>query len=130
MAKSSKNSIYTRFFTPPTLAYSMFWGPVVLLGVLSISHTPLQLTNSMAITVLLGLAGDNAIHYYFASEGKGIAIGIEKRAMGSWLMSSFLILGCTPFLFMTYVPMQRMGMILMIGFALSFIGDYFLIKKS
>ncbi len=111
------------------IIFSILWGPVVLMGVMAFMNVPLQMTNTMAITVLLGLAGDNAIQYVFAAKNGDMETGIGARAMGTWFMSLFLILGCLPFLLMTYVPMQKMGLILIGGFILTFIGDYFLIKK-
>lgn len=115
----------------PKVFFSMFWGPVVLLGLVAFFDYPLQLINSLAITILLGLAGDNAIHYVFAKEmGEELTEGVSKRTLSSFYMTVFLLCASLSFLLMRFMPMKTIGVTLFIGFLLSFLGDYFLIKKT
>ncbi|MCR9203626.1 MAG: hypothetical protein NXH75_03550, partial [Halobacteriovoraceae bacterium] len=108
----------------PKVIVSSFWGPITLLGLIGLFNVPLQMTNIMILTVLIGLTGDNQIHYLVGQ--KSPTELLKEKGIGSFLMLIFMFLGGLLFLFMDFNPMKTLGLIFALGVTLSFIGDYFL----
>ncbi len=114
----------------PKILYSAFWGPVVMIGLLGYFQIPLALTNSMLIIVLIGLTGDNAIHYIFSSQGSSIKLGLKEKGKASLEISLFVIFCCFLFVFVSFVPMKLFGLYLAFGLSLSLLGDFWILKEK
>jgi len=108
---------------------SSFWGPVVMIGILAVCRIPLNLVTSIFASILVGLTGDNAIQYLFASNGKNILVGMAKRSHASTHLAILMCMSSLMFLGLTLVPMKLLGVLLFSGFLLCLVGDLNLLRS-
>ncbi len=106
---------------------SALLGPLVTLTFMALFKIPINIITSIFISVMVGLSGDNAIHYIFA--GKNIFIeGVELKALSSFLISLAMIGGSLFFFFQTLQPMKILGILFLVGFTINLTGDLFALK--
>lgn len=111
----------------PVMASSLM-GPLVTLTLISLFKVPVTLVTSIFLAVMVGLAGDNAIHFLLAS-AENIDDGIEERSDASIAITSVMILASTLFLFQSLLPMKILGVLFIAGFSINLIGDYWGLKS-
>jgi uncharacterized protein len=107
---------------------SSFWGPVLMIGVLGVFQIPLNLVTSIFASILVGLTGDNAIQYLFASQGQNLLVGIKKRGLASIHLAILMCLSSLMFTGLTLVPMKLLGGLLFLGFVFCLLGDLNLLQ--
>jgi hypothetical protein len=103
------------------------WGPAVMLVVVWLWQVPVNVLMCVFASVLVGLTGDNAIQYLFAGPGQ-ITRGINKRGGASVQIAMVMGLVCLFFLGSSFVPSQRMGLLLALGFITSLCGDVWIMR--
>lgn len=109
-----------------SLTLSSIWSPLIMLGFLWWTQLPVTSMTAIFFAVIVGLTGDNAIQYLFASED--ILEGAEKRASAS-LMQMILFCCCSLFFVMhTFVPMKILGLLFVVGFFMTYIGDLWVLR--
>jgi predicted RND superfamily exporter protein len=117
----------------PVLA-SSYWSSIILLGTLAIAGVPVNTVNSIFAAVVVGLTGDNAVHYLFAARGSTLAAGLRGRGGATILLSALMTGVSLLFLGMTLATMRKLGVMLASGFLLSLVGDLWilhgLLRKS
>lgn len=109
------------------LILSIIWCPGLMLFVSAIFQVEISLVTSVFFAILVGLTGDNAIQFLYASED--LKTGLTKRATGSLIVSIVLITCSLCFLFMTVIPLNVLGLMLTVGFAANFIGDVWILNS-
>lgn len=109
---------------------SVIWCPFVLIGVLAALQIPINLVTSIVGSIFIGLTGDNAVQYIFsaAQENNNLKVGMDKRSIPSLQLAITCILSCFFFTKFTLLPLREVGIILMIGFILITIGDFYILK--
>lgn len=112
-----------------SLLFSILWSPVLMLGIIGFFQVQVNLITSFFASVLIGLAGDNAIQFLFGSNRGDLQAGIDARARASVHMSIVTALGSLFFTQMTVVPMRTMGWLFFGGFILAFIGDLWILRS-
>ncbi len=110
------------------ILFSVFWGPILIVGGLALFRIPMNLTNSMFASVLVGLAGDNAVQYLFAAKKRKIQAGIDKRSGASVHVTIIAATASLFFLGLTLVPLKILGILLFFGFLISFTGDLWVLN--
>jgi predicted RND superfamily exporter protein len=108
------------------LTISSIWAPFVMMGFLWWWQVPVTSVTSIFFALIVGWTGDNAIQYMFANED--ILQGAEERASAT-LMQTLLFVGSSLFFTMhTFVPAKILGMLFVIGFSITYMGDLWLLK--
>ena len=84
----------------------------------------------MIASILVGIAGDNAILYLFLSgRGKSVDGGLTRMGPASWLVAIGTMAASSVFFFGYFAPMRTLGLMLIAGFALVFFGDVFVLRS-
>lgn len=108
------------------LVLSAIWAPLVMAALMAIFQIPINLFTSMFASVYVGIAGDNAIQYMFAS--RELDKGIEERAGGSVQMALLMIAGSCAFFGSGLMPIKMLGALFAIGFFVMLAGDLWLLR--
>lgn len=109
------------------LVISSFWGPFVMIGIISLFQIEINLVTSLFAAVIVGLAGDNAIQYIFASRKQDLRRGIENMGPASLLLAFLLSVCSAIFCLQTLWPLKILGGLLALAFVMNVFGDYFLL---
>lgn len=112
----------------PWVLAASFWGPAVLLGALWALDVPLSILTCVFASVLVGLTGDNAIQYAFASRGGAIVSGIPRRGGASVQVALVMGTACLWFLGSAFVPSRILGSLLAAGLLASLAGDLWILQ--
>lgn len=109
------------------IAASSLIGPLFMISAMSILQVPISLVTSIFLAVIVGMTGDNAIQYLFASRTT-LSEGIDQRAEASLILSLFLVLGSLTFLMHTLIPMRILGGLFVFGFSTTLLGDLWVLR--
>lgn len=112
----------------PSLLLSSFWGAFFVIMILGFMHSTLDFWKSIFASILVGLTGDNAIQYLFASEKKDINDGIESRGVASIVTAVLMATTSLVYLGSYFSSPKIFGVILCAGLLASLFGDLFLFK--
>ncbi|MDD4974740.1 MAG: hypothetical protein PHY93_10345 [Bacteriovorax sp.] len=112
----------------PSLLLSAFWGPFFIIMVLGTLNTTLDFWKSIFASILIGLAGDNAIQYLFGSENKNIHSGIEDRGGASIITALLMALSSLIYLGSYFSSPREFGVILSVGLLASLFGELWLFQ--
>lgn len=113
---------------PVPLVLSSLWGPLALYGVIWIFNFPIDFLSLTVGAILVGITGDNAIQFLYASRQRSIRVGIEKRALGTTVVSLVTVFGSLYLCLQSMLPTRNLGFLLFLGFLFSYFGDLFLLK--
>jgi predicted RND superfamily exporter protein len=113
----------------PSLLLSSFWGPVLMLLILGATHSTLDFWKSIFASILVGLTGDNAIQYLFASQKrKSLQRGITDRGGASLITGVLMAITSLVYLGSYFRSPKTFGLILCAGLLTSLAGDLWLLK--
>lgn len=112
----------------PALLLSSFWGAFFVILVLGSLHSTLDFWKAIFASILVGLTGDNAIQYLFASEKKDISKGIESRGVASIITAVLMALTSLVYLGSYFSSPKIFGVILCVGLLASLFGDLWLFQ--
>lgn len=112
----------------PALLAGAFVGPALTIHTLAICGSELGLTSALGIVVLIGMAGDNAIHYLWASDEKSIDTGISRRSVASVKIAAFCLLVSSTLLMSALTSVQALGWFLLAGLFFGLVGDLWVVK--
>jgi predicted RND superfamily exporter protein len=105
---------------------SAAWGPFAILFIIQFFQIEVNFVTCIILSVLVGLTGDNAIQYFYADQD--INQGSEKMGFASlWVMITMVLVSLM-FLFSYFDPPRHLGLLLALGFLLSYWGDYYLLR--
>ena len=106
---------------------SSLMGPLIVLTLIALFQIPVTLVTSIFLAVMVGLAGDNAIHFLMASD-KNLEEGIRERSRASIVVTLVMILGSSMFLLQSLLPMKILGILFILGFLVNMGGDLWGLK--
>ncbi|MCB0421106.1 MAG: MMPL family transporter [Bdellovibrionales bacterium] len=106
------------------------WGPVTLIGLVSVTQFPINLTTVVLGAVAIGLAGDNAIQFIFAARKKGVTQAPKDLSMASFVSALFMATASFSFLYSQLPNIRHLGFYLISLFLLGFWGDVFLLRAA
>lgn len=111
------------------LLLSAFWGPFLMISLLGAFHATIDFWKSIFASILVGLAGDNAIHYLEGSRHRSLHSGIEDRGASSILTA--LMMSTTALVYLgSYFSSPRVfGLILWAGVLASLVGELWLLNS-
>lgn len=109
------------------LASSM-WGPAFLIAILYLAQVKIYFVTTIFASVVVGLAGDNAIQYLFAAKPNRLAKGVHNFALPSLYLGICMMLIPAVFLLSHFNPMRSLGALFIVGAAASVFGDLWILK--
>lgn len=112
----------------PSLLMAAYWGPFFVIMVLGMMGMKLDFWKSIFSSILIGLAGDNAIHFLFGSENKNIEAGIEDRGTASIITALLMAFGALIYLGSYFNSPREFGVILSVGLLASLFGELWLFQ--
>lgn len=107
---------------------SSIWGPMMLLSAFVIFKWPISYTTSLFVSLLVGMAGDNAIHYIFANSRHHSAHAYKGLGGASILMTLCMIIVSSTLFVSIFAPMKTLGLLLIVGFILTLLGDFWIFQ--
>ena len=107
---------------------TVFWGPLLVLGVFVLFQLPVFFVTSISMAILIGVTGDTAIHFV-THRGKSLNRSSQTLGWPSFQAMIIMMLAITPLLFSYYGAMRLLGAIMLLGLALSFVGDVILFRS-
>jgi uncharacterized protein len=108
------------------LILSSIWGPLALIVFFGVFKIPVFYVTSICASLLVGLAGDNAIQFMYFSKKINKSVNfLESAALKITLgmMSLCLILFISPF-----TPLINLGGIFVLSFIFLYVGDVLILK--
>ncbi|MCA2959323.1 MAG: MMPL family transporter [Silvanigrellales bacterium] len=111
-----------------SLLVASLWGPLVTVGLLPLLPVRINFVTCIFASVVVGLAGDNAVQYWFASRSRSIHAGLDARGDASIQMGLCMVLASLLLCFSSFVPPRVLGLLLALSFVLMTAGDLFLAR--
>ncbi len=110
------------------LALASVWGPLALMSIFIVFQIPLFFVSSVCASVLVGIAGDNAIQFIYLQKNKSFKNGMDMLAPACLIITAGMILFSSVFLFSVLQPLVKLGFFIIIGFLLGFVGDVTILR--
>lgn len=107
---------------------SSIWGPLALLGIFVIFQIPLFFVSCICASVLVGLAGDNAIQFIFAARRNRFSSSVDSLSEASLIISFGMITLTSVFLLSIIAPLAKLGGFIILGFILGYLGDVWILR--
>ena len=107
---------------------SSIWGPCVLLGLLPLVIGSVNFVTCLFAAVLVGLAGDSAIQFLFASRKVSLSTGVNQRGLGSLQMTMVAGLASFAYLTSSFAQPRVLGVLFASGYIGMLIGDLWILK--
>lgn len=107
---------------------SALWGPVLAVGLAAFTQVSINIVNCMVASILVGLTGDNAIQFVLAARRKSLSHGVTRRGPASLMVSVMTISGSAMLLLLSTVPVRVLGVLLVVGFILAYVGDVWILQ--
>lgn len=117
----------SRAFIVPILL-SVIWGPAALLTCFYVFQIPVFYITSMIASIVVGVAGDNAIQYIFNTKKNDFKSSVEELSVPAIVTAFAMCLAASVFFFGYFAPMKTLGGLLILGFSLSVIGDVWVLR--
>lgn len=110
------------------ILFSSFWGIGIIFLILYLSGVEINYVTVIFAAVLVGIAGDNGIHYLLASKNKGLSDGVLSRGAGSIQIYLTCAGTCLVFLLSSLNSPKVLGLLFFAGFIASLVGDLWILK--
>ncbi len=107
---------------------SSIWGPLAILSLFIIFNIPLFFVSCVCASVLVGLAGDNAIQFIFSARDKTLEKSVESLADASLIISVTMIILTAVLLLSPLASLAKLGLLMMLGLALCYLGDLWILR--
>lgn len=113
-----------------SLLITSLWGPIVTVGLLPLLPIRINFVTCVFAAVVVGISGDNAIQYWFASRyrARSLDAGVRARADASLQMTLCMVLASLLLCFSSFVPPRMLGILMALSFLLMTVGDLFLTR--
>lgn len=106
------------------LILSALWGPFIMIAIVSVFKIEMNLITCLFAAVIVGLSGDNAIHYVFASRGRDLREGTLSMGAASVILALTLTICSLTMIAQTLRPLNILGGLLALGFLISLFGEF------
>jgi predicted RND superfamily exporter protein len=110
------------------VVWASLWGPSVNVALLPLLGLEVNFVTSVFASVVVSIAGDNAIHFWFAARKRGTDWGVLHRSAGSFDMTAFMIPLSLVLCFSTFGPPKVLGVLLAVSFVCMTFGDVFYLR--
>lgn len=107
---------------------SSVWGPLALLGLFIVFKIPLFFVSCICASVLVGLAGDNAIQFIFFSQKNKMTKSIDNLTEASLIITIGMMMLTSVFLLSSLAPLAKLGGFILLGFILGYMGDLWVLR--
>lgn len=113
---------------------SSIWGPLALLTFFILFKIPLFFVSCICASILVGLAGDNAIQFIFNShlynkKKSKLSTSIEQLNEASLIITFGMMILTSVFLLSNLAPLFKLGLFILLGFILCYLGDIWILKS-
>lgn len=108
----------------PQLILSALWGPFVMIAIVGVFKIEMNLITCLFAAVIVGLSGDNAIHYVFASRGRDLREGTLGLGAASIILALTLAICSLTMVAQTLRPLNILGGLLSLAFLISLFGEF------
>jgi predicted RND superfamily exporter protein len=109
------------------LILSSIWGPLMLIIFFGLFKIPVFYVTSICASLLVGLAGDNAIQFMYFSKNIHSSVSFLQNA--SLKIAIGMILFCMVLFASPFTPLVNLGGIFILSIILLYIGDVFIFKS-
>ena len=106
---------------------SILWGPLFLVACIQISGFTINFVTCIVASLVVGLAGDNAIQYLYSGRGLNHQ-GINQESNASIICMILMSLLSLVLIFSYFQPPRSLGILLSIGFVGNLVGDLWVLK--
>jgi predicted RND superfamily exporter protein len=110
------------------LSLSSIWGVALTLLLISLFKIQMNFITCAIISILVGMTGDNTIHYILASVDSNLDEGIEARSKASIINTITMVACSCIFLLYYFEPPTTFGLLMIFGLITSLLGDFWLLK--
>lgn len=110
------------------LIITSIWGPLVLLSLFVVFKIPMSFVTCICASLLVGLAGDNAIQFIFTAKKSRLDKSVSVLAEASLIITLGMMLLVSVFMLSEIASLSVLGIYILIGFTLGYIGDVWLLK--
>ena len=107
---------------------SSLWGPLALLTLFIWFKIPVFFISSICASVLVGLAGDNAIQFIFKAKKQKLSKSVQSLSEASLIIAIGNCLLLCVFFFSPIAPLAKLGGLMIVGILLCYIGDLYILK--
>lgn len=111
-----------------SILISAIWGPVILIFIFIVFDIGIYFATSVVMSVLVGLAGDNALQFIFYAKNGKLQPAMEGLALASVITLILMMTLSFGFLFSDFEGVKKIGLMMMIGFLLGWIGDLVILR--
>lgn len=110
--------------------FSVFFGVASLFLFLGFSQIEINFVTAGVVSILVGLTGDNAIHFASVQiiDGKSLKEALDQRGLASFISTIMMLCLCCVFFIMKFNPPKYFGLTLLIGLSFNIFGDYWILK--
>jgi predicted RND superfamily exporter protein len=121
-------SLYLKTGNIIPILLSAVWGPFTLLFGFMYFDIGIYFATSVVMAVLVGLAGDNAIQFLFSAQNGSLKKAVQDLGLASIITMVLMLVISSGFLFSDFGGVQKIGIMMMIGFVLGWIGDLVVLR--
>ena len=107
---------------------SAIWGPMILIFIFMTFDIGIYFATSVVMSVLVGLAGDNALQFIFYAKKGKLKLAMDGMALASVLTLILMIMLSFGFLFSDFDGVKKIGLMMMLGFLLGWLGDLVILR--
>lgn len=107
---------------------SALFGAVMMIGIISLFQIPINFVTCIFAAVLVGIAGDNAIQYLFASRRSSLQESSRQRGAASILITLVMMSSTGVLAFAAFVPPRILALLFGWGFFMNLVGDLWLLR--
>lgn len=107
---------------------SSLWGPITLLGIFIWFQLPVFFISSICASVLVGIAGDNAIQFIFNAKKQKLTSSLEALSEASFIITFGYCLLLSVFFLSPIAPIAKLGVLMILGIFLCYFGDLYILK--
>lgn len=112
----------------PFIIVSSNWGAMVMLLAAALMQIRVNFMTCVFASVLVGLAGDNAIQYLCAARRHPLTQGMVERGGASLQCTLLMSISALTFLGNYFAPARVFGIMLSVGLLLSLAGDLWILR--
>ena len=105
-----------------------FWAPALILCCYALFAIKINFLTCLFASVLVGMTGDNCIHYIFQGRRLSFDRGVDRRGAASITIAAIVALSCLIFIGSYFESPRVFGSFLGIGVLLSLVGDIWIVR--
>lgn len=112
----------------PSLLLSAYWSPFFVIMLMGMLHLNIDFWQSIFASILVGTAGDNAIHYLFGAEHQELGESIDEKGVASIITATLMACVSLVYLGSYFSSPKIFGLVLFTGLFASLFGELWLLK--